>query len=76
MNPTCWWAVHRILHSYCYEDLQNPAGAHAMVGQLSGALGVPLSYEQHVNAANWVMEQRIDPAHPMHQARMWQMVRG
>lgn len=76
VNPLYWRRTHRILRSYNRYDLATSDGAGAMVDHLSGALNVPLSPAQRAHAINWVVSQRIDPQHPWHQMRMWNVVHG
>lgn len=75
-NPMYWRRTHRILRSYSRADLANPGGAGALVDHLCGALNTPISAGQRANAVNWIVSQRIDPQHPMHQMRMWGVVNG
>ncbi|MFD1676754.1 hypothetical protein [Alicyclobacillus fodiniaquatilis] len=75
-NPIHWRNTHRILHSYSRRDLATPHGAGALVDQMCGALNVPLTPGQRAGAVNWLVAQRIDPHHPLHQMRMWRIVRG
>lgn len=75
-NPKYWRRTASILCACRREQLLTHEGAGALVGQLSGALGVPLTASQYANACNWLVSQRIDPRNPAHQARLWGVVRG
>lgn len=73
-DPRCFGRVCGVLRS-C-RNLRSPAGAYGMVDRLSGACGVPVTREQRDNAAQWLMGCGVDPRHPAHRRRMWNMVRG
>ncbi|MCL6452435.1 MAG: hypothetical protein K6T78_02275 [Alicyclobacillus sp.] len=75
-NPMNWRRVHHCLMSYSQWDLANPDGAGALVDNLSGVLGVPLTPAQRAGAVNWIVGQRINPRNPLHQMRMWSVVNG
>lgn len=75
-NPVHWRRTYRILRCYSRYDLAGPAGAGALVDEMSGALGVPLTPAQRAGAVNWLVAQRIDPQNRWHQMRMWSVVNG
>lgn len=75
-NPACMWQVYQHLKGYSFDDLRNPERAGVMVDRLSTMLGVPVTAEQRASAVNWLCCCGVDPANPVHQRRMWNLIIG
>ena len=76
MNPRCFYQVCCILRAQKYEDLRCYHRCCGMIDQLSNCLGVPVTYAERENAAQWLMQCGVDPRNPHHRRQMCNMVWG
>lgn len=75
-NPVHWRLVHKTLHKFSREDLQNIQGANKVIAQLAESLHITLSNAERQEAAQWLSAQDFDPQSKRDTLRVWKFVKG
>lgn len=74
-NPLHWRKANRVFLTYQRSDLCTVAGAKKLIDDLAGELGVPLSPDERIQAATWLVKQQIDPQSARDRMSIWKKVK-
>lgn len=70
-NPLYWKRANRIFSTYTRADLADPNRTRCLIEELASSFGVPLSVQEQMQAANWLVNQGIDPKSRMDRMNLW-----
>lgn len=70
-NPLHWRKANRIFSTYTRADLADPNRTRCLIEELASSLGVPLSGQEQMQAADWLVKQSIDPKNRLDRMNLW-----
>lgn len=74
-NPLHWRKANRVFLKYEKTDLMELSGAKRLIDELCQELEISLSQEERTQAANWLMNQHLDPQSARERLNIWHKVK-
>ncbi|EPZ41011.1 hypothetical protein [Alicyclobacillus acidoterrestris] len=70
-NPLHWHKANQIFLKYSRDDLKNVARTMGLIDVLASELGVTLNESERKQAAQWLVDQDIDPKSKRDRMMIW-----
>lgn len=76
MNPVHWRKANSILSKYTKPALASQSGAAKLIDELSEAFKVQMTHQERAKAANWIVQQGIDPQSRRDRMMLWKKAKS